>query len=149
MTQVSWTDVIQTIAVIGALFFTGMEFRNRAREQRFRNYLDSISGFVELGVLMIERSELHALYEYSDRDIDATYAELTQEQKARVHYCDTIIALCETVWLAGEEGWVSESEWPYWQRWLEELKQSPDFRWTVRWLSGNREYDEKFLASLS
>jgi hypothetical protein len=148
MTQVSWTDIIQSVAVVAALVFTGIEFRNRAREQRFRNYLDAISGFTQLGVLMIERPELHSIYEYSDRDIQGTYAELTPEQKARVHYCDTIIALGETVWLAGQEGWVSKDEWPYWQRWLQELKQSPDFRWTVRWLDGNREYDEDFLASL-
>ena len=148
MNSQNWTDIVQTVFLFAALLFTGFEFRARTREQRFRNYLDSISGFVQLGVLMIERPELHGLYNYSPINIESTYANLTPEQKARVHYCDTIIALCETVWVAGEEGWVSKDEWPYWQRWLDELKLSPEFRWTVDWLSGNREYDEDFLASL-
>jgi hypothetical protein len=65
---------------------------------------------------------------------------------ARVHYCASIIALCETVWLAGEEGWIAKDEWVYWKRWLDELKRSPEFRWTVLWLRS--EYDEKFLALL-
>jgi len=140
-------DVIQTIGVVAALVFAAWEIRARVREQRFRNYLDSISGFVDLGKLMVENPDLHALYEYSTIDWEKKeYEELSPREKALVHYCDTIIALCETVWVAGIEGWVPKDEWPYWKRWTDQLNNSPAFRWTLNWVQDD--YAEEFIADL-
>src|SRR6266508_1923020 len=105
MNATGWTDILQTVAVLAALLFTGWEFRARAREQKFRNYLDGISGFVNLAGMMVEKPELHALYCYSSDELTKTYEQLSPDQKARVHYCDTIIALCEPVWLAAQQKW--------------------------------------------
>jgi hypothetical protein len=146
MNNPTWTDILQTVAVVAALLFTGWEMRARRREQRFRNYLDAISGFVNLATLMVEKKELHAIYEYSDRDIKKTYDQLSSDEKARVHYCDTIIALCETVWLAAQEGWLSKDEWSYWKLWTDQLNKSAEFRWTLDWVRGD--YDEEFRKVL-
>jgi len=146
MNQPNWTDILQTIGVITALLFTGWEMRARTREQRFRNYLDGIAGFVEFARLMVEKPQLHALYEYSAKELNKTYEQLTVEEKARVHYCDSIIALCETVWLATEEGWLPKDEWLYWKRWAVDLNGSREFRWTLKWVAN--EYDEQFLDQI-
>ena len=141
-----WTDILQTVAVVAALLFTAWEIRARTREQKFRNYLDAISGSVDLAKLMVERQELHAIYDYSKTDITRNYNQLSPDEKARAHYCDTIIALCETVWLASQEGWLSKDEWPYWKRWTDQLSQSAIFRWTLNWVQDD--YDEEFLSAL-
>ncbi|HOZ48365.1 MAG TPA: hypothetical protein PK468_17275 [Candidatus Hydrogenedentes bacterium] len=146
MSASTWTDVLQTVAVVAALVFTGWEIRARRREQRFRNYLDGMAGFVDLAKLMVEKPDLHGIYDYSDRNIDGDYGGLTPEQRARVHYCDAVIAVCETIWLASEEGWLSNDEWPYWQEWAHQLMQSSEFRWTLNWVKDD--YDARFLATL-
>ena len=146
MNDPTWTDIIQTVAIVAALIFTGLEMRARRHEQKFRNYLDAISGFVSLAMLMVENQELHALYESSDRDIKKTYDQLSPNEKARVNYCDTIIALCETVWVATQEGWLPKDEWLYWKRWIDQLKKSAEFRWTLDWVRGD--YDDEFLNIL-
>ncbi len=146
MNESNWTDILQTVAVVAALFFTSWEIRARVREQRLRNYLDAIHGYIDLAKLMIEKPELHALYEYSSEELIKTYEQLSSEEKMRVHYCDTIIALCETVWRANQEGWVSKNEWLYWRRWAHDLYSSREFRWTLRWVEGD--YDENFIAAL-
>jgi hypothetical protein len=141
-----WTDILQTVAVVAALLFTGWEIRSRSREQRFRNYLDAISGFLNLSTLMIEKTELHGLYDYSEEAMERTYQQMNPDERARIHYCDTLIALCETVWYAAEEKWLPKDEWRYWQRWTHDLYGSPYFRWTLKWVEGD--YDEQFLATL-
>ncbi|HYU09141.1 MAG TPA: hypothetical protein VEK77_07170 [Gemmatimonadales bacterium] len=141
-----WTDVAQTLAVLAALFFTGWEFRARAREQKFRNYLDGISGFVNLAAIMVEKAELQGLYDYTSEELTRNYQQLSAAQRARVHYCDTIIALCETVWLAANEKWLPADEWGYWKRWAHDLNGSPEFRWTLRWVE--EEYDKTFISEL-
>jgi len=146
MSDIKWTDVIQSIGVIAALLFTGWEMHRRTREQRFQNYLASISGFADLARLMVEKPELHSLYEYSTVDLTKTYEQLSSDERAKVHYCDAVIALCETVWLAGEQGWLSKDEWPFWKQWANDLGGSPYFRWTAKWVAG--EYDATFLAAL-
>ena len=146
MSDLGWTDMIQSVGVIAALLFTGWEMHKRTREQKFQSYLSGMSGFVDLAHLMIENSELHSLYEYSPTDLSKTYEQLSSGERARVHYCDTLIALCETVWLAAREGWLAHDEWPFWQRWAEDLRGSPYFRWTLVWVEG--EYDPTFLAVL-
>ncbi len=146
MNQANWTDILQSLGVIAALFFTGLEIRARTREQRFRNYLDGIAGFVQFARLMVEKPQLHALYQYSAKELNKTYEQLTVEEKARVHYCDSIIALCETVWLATEEGWLPKDEWLYWKRWAVDLNGSREFRWTLKWVAN--EYDEQFLDQM-
>ncbi len=139
-------SLAQTVGVISALLFAGYEFRNHRQEQRFRNYLDSIAHSVDVAKLMVENADLHALYEYTTEELTKSYGELYPAEKARVHYCDLIIALCETVWLAGREGWLSKDEWPYWKTWVDQLQGSKDFRWTVRWVRDD--YDPDFLAEL-
>jgi hypothetical protein len=56
----------------------------------------------------------------------------------------TIIARCETIWFASEEGWIPKDEWRYWKTWVRQLGGSPDFRWTVDWVAGD--YSEEFIA---
>ena len=146
MIDIKWSDVIQSVGVIAALLFTGWEMHKRTREQRFQNYLTGMGGFFELARLMVEKPELHSLYEYSAADLTKTYEQLSPDERAKVHYCDTVIALCETVWLAGHEGWLAEDEWPFWKEWAKDLSGSPYFRWTVKWVEG--EYDATFLAAL-
>lgn len=147
MNDPSWTDIIQTIAIIAALIFTAYEMRARTREQRFANYLTAIAGSVDLAKLMVEHRELHAVYEYSPTDWPVTeYQKLTPEQKSMVHYCDQTIALCETVWLAAREGWVSPDEWHYWKVWADQLNQSPAFRWTLQWV--RTDYDPQFISEV-
>lgn len=143
----SWTDIIQTVAIVVALLFTAWEIRARTREQRFSNYVTAISGSVDLAKLIVENPQLHALYDYSAADWgNRDYAHLNSTERAMVLYCDLIIALCETVWLGHSEGHVAEDEWSYWQTWAHELNQSPAFRWTLEWVK--RDYDPEFLASL-
>ncbi len=146
MTDLKWTDVIQSVGVIAALLFTGWEMHKRTREQKFASYVAGMSGFVDLARLMVEKPELQSLYEYSPTDLTKTYEQLSPDERAKVHYCDTLIALCETVWLAGREGWLAQDEWPFWQRWAKDLNGSPYFRWTLAWVAG--EYDGAFLAAL-
>jgi hypothetical protein len=147
MNNPNWTDIIQTVAIVLAILFTGLEIRAKRQQEKRRNYLDAISGFMNLETLMIERKELQALYEYSDKDIKKTYEQLSLDEKARVHYCDTIIALCETVWVAEQAGWLEKDEWPYWKRWTNQLNKSAEFRWTLDWVRGD--YDEDFLSDLA
>jgi hypothetical protein len=120
--------------------------RARAREQKFRNYLDAISGFVNLASLIVETPSLQVIYKYSSNDLTKKYEDLSSDERAQVHYCDAMIALCETVWLASEKGWLSEDEWLYWKRWAHELNGSPVFRWTLNWVSND--YDATFLSAL-
>jgi hypothetical protein len=140
------SDVVQSIGVIAALLFTGWEMRTRAREQKYRNYLDAVSGFVNLASLMVERPSLQAIYEYSPNDLAKTYEQLSPEERAQVNYCDAMIALCETVWVASEKGWLAEDEWLYWRSWAHELNGSPVFRWTLAWV--RTDYDEGFVDEL-
>jgi hypothetical protein len=126
---------VQTLGVLVALGITAYEIRARRKEQHFRNYLDGIGGFIDDTKLLVENKDLHGLYHYTLDDIMATYSELSDVQKARVHYCDSIIARCETVWLASVEGWVPKDEWRYWRTWVRQLGGSPDFRWTVNWVA--------------
>lgn len=140
-TVLNW---VQTVGVLVALSVAGYELWARRREQHFRNYLDGIVGFIDDTKLLVEHPELHALYNYSPVEIAATYPELTDEQRSRVHYCDSIIARCETVWLAAEEGWVPKDEWRYWRTWVRQLGGSPDFRWTLNWVA--EDYSEEFIA---
>ena len=146
MTLTDWTNIAQSIAVLGALIIAVIEVRKSVREQRFRNYLDSMSGFLYLSKLMVENKNLHGLYDYSTKDLTKSYNQLSGAEKTRIHYCDTLIALCETVWVASKEGWISEGEWAYWKRWIHDLNNSREFRWTVKWVQG--EYDEDFRKSL-
>jgi hypothetical protein len=141
-----WAGAVQAVGVIAALLFTGYEFRARAKEQRFRNYLDAMAGFAETQVLMVQTPVLQALYEANAEDITAEYSELSPEQKTRVHYCDTLLGLSETVWVAHKKGWVDGDEWPYWERWLVHLHKSPEFRWTLSWVK--TEYDHEFVLKI-
>jgi hypothetical protein len=119
----------------------------RSREQKFQNYVSAIGGFVELARLMVERPELHGLYEDSPEELTKTYEQLSPEERAKVLYCDTIIALCETVWRATQERRLPHDEWAFWQRWARGLNGSPYFRWTLRkFVEG--EYIPSFLAAL-
>jgi hypothetical protein len=104
MSDVNWTDLIQSVGVIAALLFTSWEMYSRRREQRFQSYLTGMTSFVDLARLMIERPELHDLYQDSDTNLTKTYEQMSPQEKAKIHYCDTIIALCETVWLGVREG---------------------------------------------
>ena len=134
----------QTVGVLAALVFTGYELRRRTREQRFRNYLDHMEVFFDATKLLVENKELHSLYNYSITNIPASsYDELTPDQKSRVHYCDIVIGICETVWVADRERWIAKTEWPYVRDWIRQLGQSPDFRWTVDWVK--EDYSAEFL----
>jgi hypothetical protein len=147
MSDVRWTDVIQSVGVMAALLFTASEMWRRRHEQRFQNYLMGIGRFADLARLIVERPELRGLYDYVDVGLPESYANLTPDDKAKVNYCDAVIALCETVWLASEEGWVAEDEWKYWRAWAIELRQSPYFRWSLKWVGDD--YDKRFLALLA
>ena len=148
MSGSSWTDVVQTVAIVAALLFTAWELRSRTLELRYRNYLDAISGSVDLAKLLVENTNLHAIFEYSNIDwTERSYAELTPDKKAMVHYCDLYVAHCETVWLAAEEGWVPNDEWPHWQADLHRLNRSPAFRWTLGWIQ--EDYDQTFLSDIT
>ncbi|MBI2186153.1 MAG: hypothetical protein HYU37_03390 [Acidobacteria bacterium] len=138
------SDWIQAIGVTAALVFTAMEFRARKKEQHFRNYLDGIAGFIDDTRMLVEIKDLHGLYDYSTADITASYPELSDVQRTRVHYCDLIIARCETVWLAADEGWVPKAEWQYWKTWMRQLGGSSEFRWTVEWVADD--YSEEFIS---
>lgn len=141
------TDIIQTVAVVLALLFTGLEMRSRVLELRFSNYLNAMSGFVDLGRLMVEQPVLHSIYDYSTKGyIGRAYAELTADQRCCVHYCDALIALCETVWVASEEHWISGNEWTYWKDWVAQLHHSECFVWTVDWVAAD--YDPKFIQAI-
>jgi len=147
--MIDWTmilSLIQSIGVITALFFTAYEIRRRRKEQQFRNYLDGISGFVDDTKLLIENTKLQGLYNYTTENITQVYEDLTDAQRARVHYCDSIIARCETVWLASEKGWVAKDEWRYWRTWIQQLGGSAEFRWTVDWVVDD--YDEEFMKQV-
>ena len=146
MSTAEWADTIQAAGVIAALLFAGYELHIHTREQRYKNYLDAMAGFAAAQVLMIQTPALHALYEANAKDITAEYAELSLEQKTRVHYCDTLLGLCETVWMAHRKGWIDKSEWPDWERWLMHLHQSPEFRWTLAWVAS--QYDEDFVRQI-
>jgi hypothetical protein len=138
---------VQSIGVIAALAFAGYELYQRNREQKFRNYLDYMGVFFDATKLLVENKDLHPLYSYSLADLPAaSYDELSPEQRSRVHYCDVVIGLCETVWVANQEGWLDKTEWPYTQMWLLQLGQSPDFRWTVDWVTGD--YSEDFMREV-
>ncbi len=146
MSDFSWLDLAQTGVLFGGLLFTAWEFRVRAREQQFRNYLDGIAGFLDISKLMVEMSELHDLYEYSPRKLTRSYEDMSPEERSQVHYCDMVIALCESVWIASKRKWVSRDEWSYWNRWIKDLCGSPYFRWTVEWVED--EYDPQFILEL-
>ena len=143
-------QILQTVGVIGALVFASWGFFARACELRFQNYLSAMSGFVDLQKMLIEKQELHSLYEYSEKDLEkGKYEEMSQDEKTLIHYCDTIIAVCETVWRACQEKWLHKDEWQYWRDWLQDISASPHFRWTLKWVAQTeRQYDERFLKDL-
>ena len=145
MTPSDWFGLVQAIGVIAALIFTGVQMRSQRREIQFRNYLDAISGFVDLARLMVEKSELHPLYDHSTTE-NGRYKSLTSEQKARVHYCDAVIALGETLWYANQQKWLPPDEWKYWRDWLIDLNQSPDFKFALEW--NFEDYDEHFIEEI-
>ena len=134
MTPSDWFGLVQAAGVVGALVFTGVQMCAQRKELRFRNYLDAISGFVDLSRLMVEKPELHSLYDYAANG-NHPYKSLSPEQKARVHYCDAVIALGETLWYAHQEKQLPPDEWKYWRDWLIDLKHSPDFRFALQWNS--------------
>ncbi len=147
--MIDWTmilSLIQSIGVMTALVFTAYEMHSRRKEQQFRNYLDGIAGFVNDTKLLIENTALQGLYNYTTEDIMQAYEDLSDAQKARVHYCDSIIARCETVWLASEKGWVAKDEWRYWRTWIRQLGGSAEFRWTVDWVADD--YAEDFIMQV-
>jgi len=138
---------VQTVGVLAALTFTGYQLYRRNREQRFRNYLDHMVSFFDATKLLVENKDLHPLYDYSWVDIKAkSYERLTADQKARVHYCDILIGLFETVWVADRERWLAKTEWPYIKAWIRQLAESPDFRWTVEWVTDD--YSEDFMIAV-
>jgi hypothetical protein len=140
-------NAIQTIGVIGALGFTGFEVYRSNRAQRFRNYLDHMTVFFDATKLLVENKDLHALYEYSPVDITAqSYDDLTADQKSRVHYCDILVGLCETVWVANQQRWLEDTEWPFIQNWIFQLGHSADFRWTVDWVC--EDYSDDFMREV-
>jgi len=146
MTGATAVDLIQTVGVIAALAFTGYEVYSRKAEQQFRNYLDGISGFRDLTRMIVEREELQCLYDYTATDYCDPYKNLSDKKKTLVNFCDLIICLCESIWVAREKGWLPDDEWGYWDRWIRQLTRSQDFRWAVRWNEGD--YDESFMNYL-
>jgi hypothetical protein len=139
----SISDWIQAAGVMAALVFTALEVRSRKKEQQFSNYLAGIGGFIDDTRLLVENKNLQGLYDYSREDLRETYHELSEVQRTRVHYCDLILARCETVWVAAREGWIPEREWIYWRSWLAQLGGSPEFRWTLQWVTGD--YTPEFI----
>lgn len=146
-------QTIQSVGIVGGLmfaasglFFTAYEVRQRRKQDRFDHYVRFLSTYAESIKLLVERPDLHALYEYSSEDCLKTYKELTPEEKSRAHYCDLLIALSEMVWLATEKNLVEKDEWEYWRSWLIDLQGSRDFRWTLKWTQ--RDYAEEFIAEL-
>jgi hypothetical protein len=125
------------------LVFNAMQNRKRAKQLKFQNYLHAMSQFLDLSKMMVERPELHAIYDYSDQDLTKPYKAFSPEEKSRIFYCDALLSVLETVWLAGEEGWLSKDEWPYWLNWARQLYQSADFRWNLQW--NWDDYDNTFL----
>jgi hypothetical protein len=149
MIMLSWTEIFQGMAVIialAALLYSAWQNKRRAEQQKFQNYLHGMSEYLDLAKIMIERPELHSIYDYSSQDLDRSYHCLSSEEKARVYYCNTIIALFETVWVANKKGWLSKDEWPYWLAWARQLNQSAEFRWTLEWVKGD--YDGDFLQEI-
>jgi hypothetical protein len=149
MSDPAWTDVLQTLAVVGALIFTGWQIRAGVHEQKLQTYFYATSGSRNLSALMVENPELHAIYEYSQRNLTKKYKEMSAEDKARIHYCDALIALFETVWVASQEEGAFEDEWEYWRRWAHGLNGSPYFRWMLEEAKRHEEYDKIFLNDIS
>ena len=57
-------QLVQTTAIVAVLLFTGSAgFFALARQQRFQNYFDAISAFVDLSKMRIEKPELPAKLE--------------------------------------------------------------------------------------
>ena len=144
-----WVEITQLLAnvavLVGVIVAVG-QLVQQTRQLRFRNYLSAVSGSADLARQMVERPELHDIYAYSGDDIDGDYRALSTEQRARVHYCDALLSLCETVWYAGSDGWLPEDEWEYWRAWLKQLNGCPEFRWALKWTEGD--YDHDFIKSL-
>jgi hypothetical protein len=105
-----------------------------------------MSGFSETQILMIQMPVLQALYDADPVDIVADYSGLTPDQRARVHYCDTLLGLCETVWVGHRKGRLDVKEWPQWGRWLVTLHRAPEFRWTLAWVEGA--YEPEFIRAI-
>jgi hypothetical protein len=108
---------------------------------------------MDLSKTMMERTELQeigkAIYgQHSDDDLPCRFSELSSDQKARVIYCDLIIALCETVWVAHKKRWLPRDEWPYWRAWAHLLTASPDFRWALKWAKAGESYAKRFLQEI-
>jgi hypothetical protein len=143
MAAINVIDIVQSIAVIGALSISAYETWARRREQRFHTYQVLSAEGGDLEKMLVVNPQLHALYDYSDKDIELDYDELPEADKACVMYCTCILSLCERVWVATREKQVATIEWPYWAAWLAQLWQSKHFRWTIEWVKDN--FDREFM----
>ena len=47
--------------------------------------------------MMTEMPELHDLCPQSKEVLEKPYEQMDEGERTRIHYCDSIIALCETV----------------------------------------------------
>ena len=145
MDNPNWTDLIQTVGIVAALLFTAWEMRTHTREQKLQSYLNAIAGSVDLAKMLLENPQLHGLYNYSPQDWTKSYEEFDANEKSLIHYCDLIISVCESVWLASQEKWLKD-EWGYWGNWIMQLNQSPAFRWTIHWVESD--YDPVFISEI-
>ena len=139
-------NLVQSVGVICALLFTAYQIHLHTRERRFQNYLGASLRGLDLAKMLVENKSLRVLYEYSSDKLEKKYEDLTDDEKALVYYCDLIIFLCETVWVAHYERWVDADEWSYWKKWTDDLMHSRYFRWTVNWVRDD--YEPEFIAAL-
>jgi hypothetical protein len=124
------------------------EHRVAVRAQRFQTYAARITSFIDLARLMIEHPELHDLYQNSRCD-NKSYDDMSPSERSKIHYCDAVIALCETVWRARKEQQVEEDEWGFWRQWALGLAGSSYFVQAIKWAREGREYEETFLTALA
>ena len=139
-------ETAETIAVIFAALFTMYEVRRWIHDSRFRNYFDAIAGFVSINQIMLEKAELHRLYDGSPEDLTKGYGDMSREERNLIHYCDMLIALCEAVWRGSRRKLMYENEWEYWGHWIRELHKSPYWRKALEW--DEDQYDKDFIRAV-